>query len=316
MDTLIKLIKQNKFKAAERFLRAALEKEPNDVYLLTQLANVLWNRHKDEEALAFADKAKDAGMVMPLLCYTRGRILWSLERYEQSVEEWNAILNMPVEDVADKGFGTRWARSVVNDARYYKADCLYHLFQDKDALALMEAHLEHRERGLQSDFTKKEAVVFYKILKYSHPRTMAKTTDAGYASAIQRKRILKRLDALEAERDWKRLVGYLKTTCRRYPNEYFLKTILSEYCIKAGDNATCLEWAKAAFSKEPNDTLVKYNYAVALMTNGIDGDVLSQFEEIMALGPDCIAYSEHGEGTRWARKILRDTQRNIQKLKQ
>ena len=114
MHTLIKLIKQNKFKAAEQLLRNALEKAPNDVYLLTQLANVLWNRHKDEEALALADKAKDAGTVMPLLCYTRGRILWSLEQYGQSVEEWDTILNMPVEDVADKGYGTRWARSVVD----------------------------------------------------------------------------------------------------------------------------------------------------------------------------------------------------------
>lgn len=130
---------------------------------------------------------------MPLLNYTRGRILWSLEKYEQSIEEWDAVLNMTIEEVAENGYGVRWAKSVINDSRYYKADCLYHLFKDKEALALMEEHLSHRGKGIESDFSKKEAVLFYKVLKYSHPRTVAKASDIGYTSESQRNRIMKRL---------------------------------------------------------------------------------------------------------------------------
>ena len=182
MDKLIELIKSKSFSAAEKLLRKELALSPNNCYLLTQLANVLWNRCKDKEALSYADKAKEVCPVMPLLNYTRGRILWSLEKYEQSIEEWDVVLNMTIEEVAENGYGVRWAKSVINDSRYYKADCLYHLFKDKEALALMEEHLSHRGKGIESDFSKKEAVLFYKVLKYSHPRTVAKET-ATYASA-------------------------------------------------------------------------------------------------------------------------------------
>ena len=314
MDTLIELIKQKKYKAAEIVLHKALDKTPNNAYILTQLANVLWNRCKDEEALSYANKAKEVCPVMPLLNYTRGRILWSLEKYDQSIMEWDVILGMTEENVAQKGYGIRWSKSVINDARYYKADCLFHLFRDKEALTLMEEHLTHRGRGIESDFSKNEAVMFYKVLKYSHPRAMAKASDAGYASESQRNRISKRIDELENHKDWEKLVRYLKVICKHYPKEYYLKTILSEFCKMAGDKADCLTYAKAAFEQEPNDPLVKYNYAVALNFNGLSHDALLQFKEIVVLGQDYIAYSEHGEGVRWAKKLLRNTQKQIEQI--
>ena len=66
----------------------------------------------------------------------------------------------------------------------------------------------------------------------------------------------------------------------------------------------CLTYAKAAFEQEPNDPLVKYDYAVALMFNGLSEDALLLFEELVALGLDYIAFSEHGEG-------VKDGQRNF-----
>ena len=223
MDKLIELIKSKSFSAAEKLLRKEFALSPNNCYLLTQLANVLWNRCKDKEALSYADKAKEVCPVMPLLNYTRGRILWSLEKYEQSIEEWDVVLNMTIEEVAENGYGVRWAKSVINDSRYYKADCLYHLFKDKEALALMKEHLSHRGKGIESDFSKKEAVLFYKVLKYSHPRTVAKASDIGYASESQRNRILKRIDALEESNNKEKLVRYLRVICKRYSKEYYLK---------------------------------------------------------------------------------------------
>ena len=107
MDRLIELIKSNSFSAAEKLLRKELALSPNNCYLLTQLANVLWNRCKDKEALSYVDKAKEVCPVMPLLNYTRGRILWSLEKYEQSIEEWDVVLNMTIVEVAENGYGVR-----------------------------------------------------------------------------------------------------------------------------------------------------------------------------------------------------------------
>ena len=51
-----------------------------------------------------------------------------------------------------------------------------------------------------------------------------------------------------------------------------------------------------------------------LMFNGLSEDALLQFEELVALGLDYIAFSEHGEGVRWAKKLLRNTQKQIDQI--
>lgn len=316
MDNLIKLIQQEKFKAAELLLQKELTESPEDSYLLTQLANVLWNRYKDQDALYYADKAKKLSPTNPLLMYTRGRILWSLGKYEESISEWNQILNMKELDVADNGYGTGWAKSVINDARFYKADCLYHLYRDKEALPIMIEHLQCRGKGIGSDFSKKEAIQFYKVLKYSPVRNANDISEIGYATETQKTRIVKRIDMLGKSKDWNKMVRYLKVICKHYPKEYYIKTILSEYYKILGDKEGCMTYAKEAFDQEPSDPLVKYNYAVALSVSGAMEDSLRQFEEIVALGIDYIAFSEHGEGTVWAKKLLRDTENNIIKIKQ
>lgn len=275
----------------------------------------MWTRHKDEDSLYYANKAKALSPTYPFLNYTRGRILWSLEKHEQSVEEWDILLSMTEMDVAKNGYGIGWAKSVINDSRYYKADCLYHLFRDREALVLMEEHLVYRGKGIESDFSKKEAVLFYKVLKYSHSPKMAKREDVGYASVAQSKRIERRMDALERSRDWGKMTRYLRQICKHYPKEYYYKTVLSEYYKILEDKTNCLLYAKEAFVQEPNDPLVKYNYAVALELNEQVNDALRQFEEIMALGIDYIVFSEHGEGIRWAKSLLRDTQHYILEIK-
>ena len=218
-------------------------------------------------------------------------------------------------EVAEKGFGKGWAKSVINDARYYKALSLGELFRDKEALALMEEHLKHRGKGVRSDFTKKEATLFYKELKYSYLNSDVDYSDEGYATRPQAHRIGRRMEALEDAKQWDKLVRYLKGVCKRYHREYYYKTLVSEYCIKAKNKADCLKYAEEAFAQETNDPLVKYTYAVALKYCGRNEDALAQFEGLVALGLDYIAYSEHGEGMRWAKKIMRHTLRYIDDIK-
>ena len=316
MAELTQLIKQNRFKAAENLLRKELEQEPENVYFLAQLANALWNLNKDEEALTYADKAKSISPTYPLTLFTRARVLGSLHKFEACAAEWEELISMGEAEVAEKGFGKGWAKSVINDARYYKALSLGELSRDKEALTLMEEHLKHRGKGVQSDFTKKEATLFYKELKYSYLNSGVDYSDEGYATRPQAHRIGRRMDALEDAKQWDKLVRYLKGVCKRYPKEYYFHVRLSEYSKKVGNKADCLKYATNAFAQEPNDPLVKYNYAVALMYCGRNEDALAQFEGLVALGLDYIAYSEHGEGMRWAKKILRHTQRYIDDIKQ
>lgn len=315
MDKLFQLIKNNKFIKAEALLRKSLMSNPKDVYLLTQLANVLWNRHKDNEALLYADEAERLSGSYPPLFYTRGRILWTLGKYEESMKEWSKILNMSEVDVANNGWGKYWAKSVINDARYYMADCLYHLYRDKEGSLYMEEHLNNRKRGMQSDFSKKEAILFYKVLKYSHREGRIKESDKGYANEVQRRKISKRIDELQINKNLQQMVRYLKLICKRYPKEYWLLTTLSEYDRTLGKKEEFLTYALAAFEEEPYDPLVIYNYAYALWINDNCDEVLVQFESIVHFGEDYIAYLEYGEGVRWAKELLRETKNNINKIK-
>ncbi len=316
MDKLYQLIEQKRFKAVENLMRKKLEQEPENVYFLAQLANALWNLNKDEEALTYADKAKSISPTNPLTLFTRARVLGSLHKFEEAAAEWEELISMGEAEVAEKGFGKGWAKSVINDARYYKAAALQILFRDKEALALMEEHLRHRGKGVQSDFTKKEATLFYKELKYSYLNSDVDYSDEGYATRPQAHRIGRRMEALEDAKQWDKLVRYLKGVCKRYPKEYYFHVRLSEYSKKVGNKADCLKYAEEAFAQETNDPLVKYTYAVALKYCGRNEDALVQFEGLVALGLDYIAYSEHGEGMRWAKKIMRHTQRHIEEIKQ
>ena len=315
MDKLYQLIEQKRFKAVENLMRKKLEQEPENVYFLAQLANALWNLNKDEEALSYADKAKSISPTNPLTLFTRARVLGSLHKFEACAAEWEELISMGEAEVAEKGFGKGWAKSVINDARYYRALSLGELNRDKEALALMEEHLKHRGKGIRSDFTKKEATLFYKELKYSYLNSDVDYSDEGYATRPQAHRIEGRMETLEEAKQWDKLVRYLKGVCKRYPKEYYFHVRLSEYSKKVGNKADCLKYATNAFAQEPNDPLVKYNYAVALMYCGRNEDALAQFEGLVALGLDYIAYSEHGEGMRWAKKIMRHTMRYIDDVK-
>ena len=315
MDKLYQLIEQKRFKAVENLMRKKLEQEPENVYFLAQLANALWNLNKDEEALSYADKAKSISPTNPLTLFTRARVLGSLHKFEEAAAEWEELISMGEAEVAEKGFGKGWAKSVINDARYYRALSLGELNRDKEALALMEEHLKHRGKGVESNFTKKEATLFYKELKYSYLNSEVDYSDEGYATRPQAHRIEGRMETLEDAKQWDKLVRYLKGVCKRYPKEYYFHVRLSEYSKKVGNKADCLKYATNAFAQEPNDPLVKYNYAVALMYCGRNEDALAQFEGLVALGLDYIAYSEHGEGMRWAKKIMRHTLRYIDDIK-
>jgi hypothetical protein len=62
--------------------------------------------------------------------------------------------------------------------------------------------------------------------------------------------------------------------------------------------------------KNPATPLVKYNYAVALWVSGATEDSLRQFEEIVALGIDYIAFSET-----WRRNLVgKETNERYKKL--
>ena len=308
MNDLVSLIKKNEFGMAKRYLSRELSTNPDDVYLLTQMANVLWNLRKDEEALLYVDKAQAKNSHDSLMLFTKGRVLWSLNRYAESVATWDKLLSLKLADIAERGWGERWARSVVNDARFYKADCLYCLHHVEEAKMLMEEHLSNRRKGQNSDFTIKEARELLRVLTYSRGDDRSFDEDeSGWASAKQWAQIENMMKRKKGDK--RSLVAYLKKKSREFSKEYYLKLLLAEHLIDQKKYQESLKYASDAYRQEPTDALVLYDYANALYNNGMCDEAEHVLEVIVHTDINQIAYGEHGEGLRWAKKLQRDSQK-------
>ena len=305
MQELVTLIKHKEFAKAKRFLKKALQAEPDNVYLLTQMAGVLWNLGKDEEALTFAMKAKEIDSDYPLMLFTLGRIQWSLEDNSASIEVWDKLLRADISSVADKGWGIKWAQSVMNDARFYKAMCLDSLDRMAEAKEEMEKHLACRRKGLESDFTLKEAKEFLLRLTYcTIPDSSSEDDDIGWVSPKQWNRINRML--AKKKSDEQALVSYLKRKSREFPREYYLKTLLTEHLADMKRYTESLRYAEEAYEQEPTDMLVAYDYANALCYNGKYDDAIKIVSIVIQTDINIIAYGDHGEGLRWAKTLQRD----------
>ncbi len=303
-EEVVEFLKQHRFKECLRFLNKELKANPLDTYLLTQKANVLWNMGRNNEAVAYAVRAEEMNPEDGLAVYTAGRILWSVENYEESRRKWKKILGYDLHQLADNGYGLRWALSVQNDARYYLADCLYHLYLDAEALDMLEKHISHRRKGVQSDFTMREAQSFQRLLRYSSPRGMDDVPTNGCMYKRQRDRASAFVDSLKERKDYKRLIRYLKRKSREYLGEYWLLLELAELLYGQG-NRSCLRYAEKAMRAEPDDLLVIYNYACALYLNEQYEEANVQLAKIISEDIERMAYGEHGEGMRWAKRIVK-----------
>lgn len=307
------MIKQKEFSKAKHFLQKKLAKDTDNAYLLTQMANVLWNLNKNKEALAYAKKAQKASADDPLTLFTMGRILWSMEKFEESVDVWDELLRMDLVEMSSRGWGVRWAKSVANDALFYKADCLYGLGRKTEAEKTLETHLANRQKGLESDFSIKECREFLRSLQFSKNSSKSLPKD-GFASSRQLQSIDMHLKELSLKKERAPLIKHLKRKSREYPNEYWLKTVLAEHLSHEGDKS-CLKYAKEAFDIAPDDMLVVYNYAYSLYMNESFSEAIAVLNTIKEKGVEYIAYSEHGEGLRWAKKLMRDTEKLIDTIK-
>ena len=307
------------FKKTAIVLYKQLEEEPSNPQLLAEMAWVKFNLFKDEEALEYINRAEQTLPTMPLFWYVKGIILRSQEFFEESIDYWNKILRESIGALTVAVGGRQYALSMQNDARFYKATCFYGIGRDREALGLVREHIANRRRGLESDFTVKEARDFLRVLEFnatysnkqspSHDKEKLIPTNgsAGYMTYSQGKRVEAYLHKLKTQKGWNTIVAYLKRKCREFPKEYWLKTSLAEYLYLQNDRS-CLRYAEAAYQMAGEDMLVVYNYACALYLNGRYADAFQQLQIIKDRGLDYIAYSEHGEGLRWAKKLLTDTE--------
>ena len=87
----------------------------------------------------------------------------------------------------------------------------------------------------------------------------------GFLLQEETKRIDERLSLLKAESQWDNLKLFLVKMSKKYYNESFFLTELSNVCTKLEQLEEAYEYSRKAFELNSADYLVKYNYIFALL---------------------------------------------------
>lgn len=303
------------FRKTAKYLQKEMKTFSDDTLLLVKEAWVYYNLYKEEEALELAQKAILQGHSSLFLWYVMGIILNAMNDYKGSIIYWNNILDHRTSPMSDYIINGKMELGLQNDARFYKAMCLYKLHQSENAKVLMEEHLVNRQKGQESDFTKTEAKDFLRTLTYSTDKNIAfESEKIGWATSRQwdnMKRIF-----LKKKHDKSAMVAYLRKKCREFPHEYYLKTLLAEYLIDLGKYEESLRYSHKAYSQEPSDMLVVYDYGNALYHNGKYKEAIEILEVFRETDLNVIAYGDHGEGMQWAKTLVRDAEKVDELCKQ
>ena len=97
--------------------------------------------------------------------YNHVTALIETEAYKEALSFCQQILRMSVGRIARNGEGVKWAKSIRNDTMYLKSIALFKIGQYSQALRIMKQLLTLRQRGLYSDYSKRQIMKKIKIIE-------------------------------------------------------------------------------------------------------------------------------------------------------
>ena len=111
---------------------------------------------------------------------------------------------------------------------------------------------------------------------------------------------------LDAEK-WGEARMVLFKAIKEYPEEYFLYSRISLTFYEEKNYETALEYSKIAYSMQPNDPIIQWDYAGALSMNNEEELAIKIWQKIIDKPLEELAYGEFGEGIRAAKSLYNDT---------
>jgi len=159
-EVLNQYIMEEDWKRAKKVLENELQNFPEDHFLLTQLGEVYYEMQNYDKSLIFTQKAVEIAPNCPLALNNHATVLFMHERYEEAQQIWKNLLKKGVSEIAKNecGEGIRWAKSLLNDIRFRVGDTYLALGNSSKALQFYQWHLENRQRGQFSNFSKQEVL--------------------------------------------------------------------------------------------------------------------------------------------------------------
>ncbi len=168
-NILNEYIMDEKWDEAEKILKDELEKTPEDHWLITQLSEIYYEKKDYETALKLSSKAIKLAPNCPLAINDYALHLYMHEKDDLAIENWNKLLQKGVKKIAygECGEGIQQAKSMLNDVRMRMALSYSETGQKDKASFYYNEHLNNRQRGLFSNFKKKE--VEKELLNLGYP---------------------------------------------------------------------------------------------------------------------------------------------------
>jgi tetratricopeptide (TPR) repeat protein len=153
--------KNNRWLDAKRVLEEELIIYPNEYWLLTTLSNVLYELKDYNSALEYSEKALNAEPSDYLVLNNHACILSVIEGKEKdAIELLERIIFTDSNKIefGNHGEGMRWAKSLVNDCRVRLALVYLSINEKAKAIEYLNEHLEKREKGVFSNFSRKDII--------------------------------------------------------------------------------------------------------------------------------------------------------------
>ena len=141
-------------------LQNALDKNPDDHWILTRLSSVYYEMKEYDKALQLSNRAMKIAPACPLALSNHASVLDMSKREKEAINIWNILIKKRIDEVAygECGEGRTWAKSLINDAVYRIGLSYLDIGEKKKALEYFGIHLKNRERGVFSNFSRKEVL--------------------------------------------------------------------------------------------------------------------------------------------------------------
>ncbi len=143
---------------AKKLLLKKIDKEPNEHWNYAQLSISYYETKEYETALKYSTIALELEPNCPLSLDYHASILFAKNNFEVAEQIWTDLLNKDINILAygDCGEGLKQAKSIKNDIRCILSDLYVKIDKKEKAIFLLKEHLNNRQRGIYSNYTKKE----------------------------------------------------------------------------------------------------------------------------------------------------------------
>ena len=323
---IIRLVEDAKVRLSHDLFKCQIQKAldvySNDVYLLTEMSYAESLMGNMEDAMTYLRQAEEQNPYFGYMLYHKAWMLYNTDAPDkETLDAWNVIIDMPLEALISKKyhFDNIWAQSAKLDAYYYSAVILRAMEKYDEAEKYIKTHLEHRKRGLPSCISKKKAEEFLRELSFVD-RNHSLRSNVDYGPTMPQ-HVYKRFDEyikkLDKYKDKDKICRYYRKYLKKYSGDYYLWTVFSEYCYDYNMPKECLLAAEKAnmICDTRDDMLVVYDYGSALYLNGRYDEAMREFEYLLSKSMDYIAYNIHGEGMRYAKRLVHETNEMVELTK-